>query len=196
MASKVPAIIIAAGESKRLGRAKAFVEVAGKTLLQHALQKVNLSKCEPVVVVTNQENLFEVTLQSKDAIVALNLNPKLGRTGSIQVGLKSIINDIGKVPEKVIFIPVDRPGWKANSISKLIESEFSSCLSSNGVKGHPVSLVGSDLHLILGANEDMPLRDIISFNSVDVDESLLHLNIDTEKDVNELLENEYFFEAL
>ena len=42
MANKVPAIIIAAGESKRLGRPKAFVEVAGKNLLQHALEKAIL----------------------------------------------------------------------------------------------------------------------------------------------------------
>ena len=91
MASKVPAIIIAAGESKRLGRPKAFVEVAGKTLLQHALEKIMISKCDPIVVVTNQDNLFRATTLSKNATVALNSNPELGRTGSIQVGLKAII---------------------------------------------------------------------------------------------------------
>ena len=193
MASKVPAIIIAAGESKRLGRPKAFVEVAGKTLLQHALEKIMISECDPIVVVTNQDNLFRATTLSKNATVALNPNPELGRTGSIQVGLKTIINDIGKLPEKIIFIPVDRPGWKSVSIAKLTESKTSSCLSFNGVKGHPVSIVGEDLHSILNAHKDTPLREIVSFYPIDVDESMLHLNIDTESDVQELLQNENFF---
>ncbi len=196
MANKVPAIIIAAGESKRLGRPKAFIEVAGKNLLQHALEKAILSKCEPIVIVSNQENLFKATIQSNGAIVVLNSNPEYGRTGSIQVGLKAIIGEIGKVPQKVIFIPVDRPGWKSDSIGILIESESSSCLSNNGIKGHPVSIVGEDLHSIIGAEKDSPLRDIVSFDSVDVNETLLHLNIDTEKDVQELLENEHFFTTL
>ncbi len=193
MASKVPAIIIAAGESRRLGRPKAFVEVAGKTLLQHALEKIMISECNPIVVVTNQDNLFKATTISKNATVALNSNPEHGRTGSIQVGLKAIINEIGKLPEKIIFIPVDRPGWKSGSIAKLTESKTSSCLSFNGVKGHPVSIVGEDLHSILNAHKDTPLREIVSFYPIDVDESMLHLNIDTETDVQELLQNENFF---
>ena len=196
MANKVPAIIIAAGESKRLGRPKAFVEVAGKNLLQHALEKAIISNCQPVVIVTNQENLFKVTLHSNGAIVVLNSNPEYGRTGSIQVGLKAIIGELGNLPQKVIFIPVDRPGWTSNSIGVLIESESSSCLSNNGIKGHPVSIVGGDLHSIIGAEKDAPLRDIISFDLVEVNETLLHLNIDTEKDVQELLENEQFFTTL
>ena len=196
MASRIPAIIIAAGESRRLGRAKAFVEVAGKSLLQHAMEKVTLAKCEPIIVVTNQENLFNITLQSKDATVVLNSTPELGRTGSIQVGLKSIISDIGRVPDRIIFIPVDRPGWKSKSIAELLKSNTSASLSRNGAKGHPVTIVGEDLHAVIGANKDTPLRDLISFNSVETDELLPHLNIDTESDVQELLNNEDFFEAL
>jgi len=196
MANKVPAIIIAAGESKRLGRPKAFVEVAGKNLLQHALEKAILSKCEPVVIVTNKENLFQVTIQSKGAITVLNSNPEYGRTGSIQVGLNAIISETGKVPKKIIFIPVDRPGWKSDSIVNLIQSKTSSCLSCGGIKGHPVSIVEKDLLSILGSEKDSPLRDIVSFDLVDVDEPLLYLNIDTEKDVVELLENEHFFTTL
>ncbi len=59
-----------------------------------------------------------------------------------------------------------------------------------------MSIVEKDLLSILGSEKDSPLRDIVSFDLVDVDEPLLYLNIDTEKDVVELLENEHFFTTL
>ena len=196
MASNPPAIIIAAGLSKRLGRHKAFVEIAGKTLLQPAIVKLKSLNCTPIVTVTNQDCLFQATVESNGAKVSLNLNPDEGRTGTIQIGLSAIIDEIGRMPRKVLLAPVDRPGWGIKSIVKLIDNDTSSCLSSNGVKGHPVSLVGSDLHNLLLADKETPLRDIISFEKVEVEEPLLGLNIDTEEDLIRLNENSKFFEQL
>ena len=194
MASNPPAIIIAAGLSKRLGRHKAFVEIAGKTLLQHAIVKLQSLNCKPIVIVTNQDCLFQATVESNGAKVSLNLNPDEGRTGTIQIGLSAIIEEIGRMPRKDILAPVDRPGWGMKSIVKLIENESRSCLSSEGLNGHPVSLVGSDLHNLLLADKETPLRDIISFEKVEVEEPLLGLNIDTEEDLIILNNNSKFFE--
>ena len=98
------------------------------------------------------------------------------------------------MPKKVILAPVDRPGWGLKSIVKLIDNDISSCLSSKGINGHPVSLVGSDLHKLLSADKETPLRDIISFEKVEVEEPLLGLNIDTEEDLIRLNNNSKFFE--
>ncbi|RJU83208.1 MAG: hypothetical protein DWB99_02805 [Candidatus Poseidoniales archaeon] len=194
MASNLPAIIIAAGLSKRLGRHKAFVEIAGKTLLQHTISKLQSLNCNPIVVVTNQDCFFQATVDSNGAKVLLNLNPDAGRTGSIQIGLSAILDEIGRLPRKIILAPVDRPGWSAQSIVKLADVESSSCLSSKGVNGHPVCLVGDDLHKLLLAEKQTPLRDIISFQKFEVEEPLLGLNIDTEDDLVILNNNANFFE--
>jgi CTP:molybdopterin cytidylyltransferase MocA len=195
MATDIPAIIIAAGHSKRLGRPKAFVEIAGKTLLQHTIFKLQSMNCDPIVVVTNKDGLFDATMQSSGAKVSLNKNPENGRTGSIQVGLSSLLDEIGRMPKKVILAPVDRPGWGVESIVKLSLSEVSSCLSSNGYNGHPVLLVGDDLQSLLVADKATPLRDIISFERLQVDEPLLGLNIDTKEDLEILQSNSDFFET-
>lgn len=194
MAIGIPAIIIAAGHSKRLGRPKAFVEIAGKTLLQHTIFKLQSMNCNPIVVVTNKDGLFDSTMQSSGAKVSLNKNPENGRTGSIQVGLSSLLDEIGRMPKKVILAPVDRPGWGVESIVELSLSEVSSCLSSNGHNGHPVLLVGDDLQSLLVADKATPLRDIISFERLQVDEPLLGLNIDTKEDLEILQSNSDFFE--
>ena len=195
MAASIPAIIIAAGHSKRLGRHKAFVEIAGKTLLQHSISKLQSLNCKPIIVVTNQDCFFQATIESNGAKVSLNKKPDDGRTGTIQIGLSSVIDEIGRMPRKILLAPVDRPGWGIESITKLLESDISSCLSSNGYKGHPVTLVGEDLHKLLLVDKATPLRDIISFQKVQVDEPLLGLNIDTEEDLNILNSNSKFFET-
>ena len=195
MANDYPVVILAAGASKRLGRPKAFVEVVGKTLLLHAIERFQKLNCQPIVVVTNQDCLFQATLESKGATVVLNSNPEEGRTGSIQLGLSTIMNDIGRLPKKMIISPVDRPGWKVENLPPLLESQTSSSLFSNGIKGHPVSIVGKDLHLLLGAEKSKPLRDIIKFDKIAVDAPLLSLNIDTPKDLETLHDNKKFFET-
>ena len=63
MAASIPAIIIAAGLSKRLGRPKAFVEIAGKTLLQHSISKLQSLNCNPIIIVTNQDCFFQSTVE-------------------------------------------------------------------------------------------------------------------------------------
>ena len=196
MVKTTPAIILSAGYSKRLGEHKALVEVAGKTLLELAVLKLQQAGCAPVIIVVNQELQFDALMLSNGAVVVVNKLPENGRTGSLKVGLTSVLAELGRMPNKAIMCPVDRPGWKASHIAKLIESDMSCCLTDGSVKGHPVSLVKNDLLNIMAANDDAPLKNIVRFESVAVDNSLLSLNIDTPKDKVRLTESADFFVEL
>ena len=92
--------------------------------------------------------------------------------------------------------PVDRPGWKASHIGKLTKTDRSCCLTDNSINGHPVALVKDDLLNIMAANDDTPLKDIVRFESVAVDNTLLSLNIDTPEDKARLTESADFFVEL
>lgn len=196
MVKTTPAIILSAGYSKRLGEHKALVDVAGKTLLEHAILKLQHAGCEPVIVVVNQELQFDALMLSNGAVVVVNKSPENGRTGSLKVGLNSVLAELGRMPNKAIMCPVDRPGWKASHIAKLIESDRSCCLIEGRIKGHPVSLVKDDLLAVMAANDDAPLKDIVRFESVAVDNTLLSLNIDTPEDKVRLTESADFFVEL
>lgn len=196
MVKTTPAIILSAGYSKRLGEHKALVEVAGKTLLELAVLKLQQAGCAPVIIVVNQELQFDALMLSNGAVVVVNKLPENGRTGSLKVGLTSVLAELGRMPNKAIMCPVDRPGWKASHIAKLIESDMSCCLTDGSVKGHPVSLVKNDLLNIMAANDDATLKNIVRFESVAVDNSLLSLNIDTPKDKVRLTESADFFVEL
>ena len=59
-----------------------------------------------------------------------------------------------------------------------------------------MALVKDDLLAIMAANDDAPLKDIVRFESVSVDNTLLSLNIDTPEDKARLTESEGFFVEL
>ena len=80
MAKCVPAIVLAAGSSSRLGQPKALVEWNGETLVGRAVRLLQESGCKPIIVVTRSELQIDVMLSCKDATIVVNPNPEDGRT--------------------------------------------------------------------------------------------------------------------
>ena len=191
-----PAIILNSGFSSRLGEPKSLVQVCGKSLLTHAVEKLLIAGCSPVVVVVNKELQFDSVMSSKGATIVVNNNPENGRTGSLKVALNSILGDLGRMPNSVIMSPIDRPGWKSSHVTQLIQSERSSCLYHDGIKGHPVKLVKDDLLVIMSSADDAPLRELVKFDNTEVFDALLSLNIDTPEDLVELEKCSEFFVEL
>ena len=196
MPEKVPAVVLSGGLSSRLGQPKALVTVNNKSLLSIAVEKLQNAACHPIIVVTNRDLQFDALMQSKGASIVVNNYPENGRTGSLKIGLKSVIAELGKIPKKLIMCPIDRPGWKASHIGSLIASSTSTCLSDNGSKGHPVSLVKNDLLTVLNAADNDSLRTLVNFDNVEVTNALLELNIDTPEDLEKLRQYADFFDEL
>ncbi len=196
MPERVPAVVLSGGTSRRLGQPKALVTVNNKSLLTIAIEKLQNAACHPIIVVTNRDLQFDALMQSKDATIVVNNYPENGRTGSLKIGLNSVIAELGRIPNKLIMCPIDRPGWKASHISSLIDSSTSTCLSQHGSKGHPVSLVKNDLLTVLNAADNDSLRTLVNFDNVEVTNALLTLNIDTPEDLEKLRQNSDFFDEL
>ncbi len=196
MTKSIPAIILNSGYSTRLGEPKSLVQVSGKSLLTHAVERLLFAGCSPVVIVVNKELQFDSLMNSKGATIVVNNNPENGRTGSLKVALNSIITESGRIPNAVIMSPIDRPGWKSSHITQLLQAKNSSCLSQSGDKGHPVKLVKSDLVKIINAPDEIPLRDLVKFDNTEVANALLSLNIDTPEDLEKLSKQSEFFDEL
>ena len=186
MARGCPALVLAAGASKRLGNPKALVEVGTTTLVGLAVRRLLAAGCEPVVVVTRQSLQFDVMTQALNATVIVNPDPEAGRTGSVQRGLLALMGDKGRTPRKVIIAPVDRPGWSTEHAVQLMQHEVTANLSCGGKKGHPLLLHDPDIERILAANPTTPLRELIRPQACDVNAPHLSLNIDTPHDLEML----------
>lgn len=190
MAKSCPAVILAAGASQRLGEPKSLVAVGDTTLVGLAYQKLVKAGCSPVVIVTRSELSVQIMQATLGSIVLVNSDPEEGRTGSIQCGILSLAGDKGRMPRRLIIAPVDRPGWRIEHVKSLLLEESSSTLASNGRRGHPLLLDAEAIQSVLAASAQSPLRELVSFEEVDVDGPLLGLNIDHPDDLILLKQHE------
>ena len=87
-------IVLAAGASARLGQPKALLEIDGKTLIQHLVERLEGVGLDPVIV-TRADLSVDIMLALPERSVVINPNPDAGRTGSLQCGLKQILDTKG-----------------------------------------------------------------------------------------------------
>ncbi len=174
------AIILAAGSSERLGSPKALVELNGQTLVQLVCKKLRNANLE-VIVVTRISLGKKIQEMIPDIRVVVNPSPELGRTGTIQCAIESI--GIGPI----LITPVDRPGFSHETVSALSKCKTTTIPTYEGKGGHPIAITSEDCETILLADPDTPLRELINPDRMRVNDPHLHLNIDTENDVNQLL---------
>ena len=179
-------ILLAAGRSSRLGQPKALVDVDGQPLIQRLMSRLHQLRAE-VTVVTNTDLLADIMLLCPSAHVVLNPDPEKGRTGSVQCGLASILERGGRLPKRVLLVPVDRPGWSVELVTNLLKFETSACPVWNDRGGHPLLMAGDDVNAVYLAERDATLSSLVQRNPLPVDFPWLHLNIDTEADLVDLL---------
>jgi molybdenum cofactor cytidylyltransferase len=121
VSSKIPinnvaGILIAAGESKRLGTPKQLLPWRGKKLLEYVIQTISNCNIDPIHVIlgSNYEQITSV-INFQGVKIINNKNWKDGKGTSISLGIQSL-------PEKVkaafIFV-VDQPFLNANLIESL-----------------------------------------------------------------------------
>ncbi len=190
MAKPCPAVILAAGASQRLGQPKSLVAIGDTTLVGLAYQKLIKAGCSPILIVTRSELSVQIMQATIGSTIIVNSAPEEGRTGSIQCGILSLAGEKGRMPRRVIIAPVDRPGWTVEHVKSLLLAESSSTLASNGRRGHPLLLTEDAIQSVLAAPTQSSLRDLVSFDEVDVDGPLLGLNIDHPDDLIVLKQHE------
>jgi molybdenum cofactor cytidylyltransferase len=138
--SRVAAIVLAAGKSKRFKRNKLLEEWKGKPLLEHVLDAVRTSKVQRRLLVLGHDQ--EKVLKSVDhAGFEIVHNPgwKQGQSTSVQVGLEQVVGEVGAA----VFPLGDMPGVDADLIDTLIDRHAATLApivapKVNGEWGNPV----------------------------------------------------------
>lgn len=175
-------IILAAGESKRLGAPKALLPLCGKTLLQHAVDKCRAAGLEPIVVLGHA---WQVIRHTVDARVVVNRQWRRGMLSSIQSGLRAMPSRAAAF----MIYPVDYALVPAAVIQKLAAAYDSSklifVLSYRGRGGHPVLMDARLRREVLGERTTaraVVYRDPSRVRLVPVDTPEIRFDIDTPED--------------
>lgn len=168
----IGAIILAAGESRRMGSPKALLpyplsDGAETTFLEHLLDVMNRSRAEPIVVVLGHdaEHIRSSVAPASwgRALSVVNESYREGMLSSILAGLAAV--DESGV-EAALILPVDHPDVSAEIVDLLIdryrETRAPILLPTNrGRRGHPVLFSRAVFGEIRRAPESVGARQVV-----------------------------------
>ena len=117
---KTGALILAAGESSRLGQPKQLIQFRGKSLVRRMVDAAKKARCSPIVVVIGSDREeVERELKAEGAIIVENQNWRLGIGTSIRAGVQVLIDNVPDV-EAIVLLVCDQPAVDARAIARLI----------------------------------------------------------------------------
>ncbi len=166
----VSAILLAAGESKRMGKLKQLMPLGTKTILEQTIDNLLDSRVSEVIVVVGYkaEALVE-KVATRPVKIAVNPAYHQGMSTSIVTGLK-LVNDKARA---VMLALADQPFTDSQTINRLID-EFDSHNRGiaipvyQGRRGHPVIFAVKYKGELLRLKGDIGGREIIEQHPDDV----------------------------
>ena len=182
---KLAAAILAAGESRRMGRPKALVPFEGLTFVEHLLQATKHPRVGIVRVVlgANAESI-RAELKLDQETVVVNQDWQQGQLSSIQCAIRSLPAD---ETAGLLLCPVDHPLISSQLVSRLI-AEFDSdrklivVPTHQGRRGHPVIFHASLYAELLDASPNVGARQVVwahpdAIAEIETDEAGVILNL-------------------
>jgi molybdenum cofactor cytidylyltransferase len=122
MPMPVAAIVLAAGESRRLGQPKQLLLLHGETLIARAVRLASEACADPVIAVLgSQHDLISNSIGASGATVVINHDWQLGISTSIHAGIQTLAEH---APESqgALVLGCDQPRLGVNHVRQLIHS--------------------------------------------------------------------------
>jgi len=174
----ISAILLAAGESKRMGEPKQLMPFSRGTMVEQTVDNLlNSAVDEVVVVVGHRAEEVIKTIVTKPVKLAVNPDYQQGMSTSIIAGLKLV--DSGA--RAVMLVLGDQPFVDSQTINSLID-EFHNhdkgiaIPTYQGRKGHPIIFAIKYKEKLLELKGDIGGRQIIKDHPDDV----LEISVDSE----------------
>ena len=166
----ISAILLAAGEAKRMGKPKQLMPLGERTILEHSLDNLLASRVNEVIVVVGCE-ADKVSKKAAGRAVRITENPdyKNGMSTSIVKGLGLV----GKGTKSVMVVLADQPFINSQIINRLID-EFETHKKGiavpvyKGKRGHPIIFAIKYKQELLGLTGDTGGKEILERHPEDV----------------------------
>jgi len=116
-ATRVAAIVLAAGEAHRYGSQKLLASVAGRPLLQHAVGAACASSLSPVVIVLGADaGAIAARLEPGRARIVRNPDYASGQASSLRAGIDAVTAEA----DAAVVLLGDQPGVTAALLDALV----------------------------------------------------------------------------
>jgi molybdenum cofactor cytidylyltransferase len=175
----VTGLILAAGESRRMGYPKALLAYRDESFLD-TLIGLLARFCSPVIVVLGAEAERIQAAVRRPATFVRNEDYMRGMTSSLQCGLRAVPADTSGV----LFTLVDHPAVAASTIEVLAAGAARVRVPRyQGKKGHPIWFARDLIGEFLALGDDGAARDVVRAHAdetefVDVDDPGVVADVD------------------
>ncbi len=193
--TKVAGVILAAGESRRLGRPKQLLPLGEKTMLKHIVEVALSSPLQEVIVVLGHR-AEEIRPLLRGVKVVVNEEWPLGMSGSLRVGLGALSSHF----EGCLFFLADQPKVTPQLVDSLITRHRRTLAPIvaprfRGQRGNPVLFARPLFPELLSLQGEEGGRSLIEKHRplvewVEVDSEDYFLDIDTLEDLKHLRSEE------
>lgn len=159
------AILLAAGESRRMGELKALLSWQGQSLIAHQVKALSDAGVDRIVVVLGHRHEELAPEIENKAKTEWTLNPDYlqGKTTSIKAGLKALDS---RLPETILLLSVDQPRT-ADTIEEVLRQHRAvesmiTIPTCAGKGGHPIVFDGALIDELCRIREETQgIREVV-----------------------------------
>ena len=193
--SGVSAILLAAGESRRMGKVnKLSLPVGSVPLIRHTVQTLLQARlCEVVVVVGHQQQNVRQLLADLPVRIVSNEHYREGQMTSVDCGMQALRNAC----QGVMVCLSDQPLLQPEDINRLVDAFVANPDMSvlvptyQGQRGNPIILAAQHRATILAGDRNLGCKRFIDNNpelvtTVEFDNDHVVFDLDTPEDYTRL----------
>ena len=177
----VPAIILAAGASTRLGQPKQLVTIQNETLLDRAVRTAREAACDPIVVILGASaERVEQASNLEDTLVLVNDLWAEGMASSLRLGITAI-RDL----DAAVVMTCDMPAVTPFHLRALMATGQLTASRYAGRNGVPACFPASAFPSLLALRGDAGARILLA-QTPSIDLPGGDLDLDTPEDLTRL----------
>ena len=186
-------VVLAAGESRRMGRAKGFLpHISPKsTFLGHLFTVYRAAGVDPIVVAGRPDDLdLSREVERLGGRFTVNPDPAAGQLSSLIAALEDL--SVTRPPDAIVVTPVDVPLITADVVRRLIAAAHSTNAAIlraayRGAHGHPVLFKRTVFDELRRADPSVGARAVVRADparvmDVETDEPGVLIDVDTPED--------------
>jgi molybdenum cofactor cytidylyltransferase len=189
----IGAVILAAGQSRRMGRNKLLLPFGASTVIETIVSEVAACRAVGDIVVVTGYEREQVIVQLATYPVRCVFNPDYAQSDmlvSIQIGLRALSEDVAAV----LIVLGDQPRLRREIVQRVVDAYEPGSLivpSFQLRRGHPILIDRALWPAILARPPEATLRDVIRANELRIryvvaaDDSVLH-DMDTPEDYEQV----------
>lgn len=200
MAASFAGVILAAGESSRMGSDKALLPWQGATFLSGAIERLKQFTQLVIVVAGANEKAIAPEVYARGGFLVVNPEPQRGQFSSLRLGLHEVLN---RGRDAAVVTLVDRPPASKQTLESLMQEfalhfeaddgKWAMVPECDGKHGHPIVIGREMIEAFLRADAKCTAREVEHANQdrieyVTVNDRNVIMNINTPEDYKALVQ--------